>query len=272
MDAAGFRGEIIPTGFAGARHAAEEAQPYRRQGRLLHPLDGDLHHRRHLGSGLFVGRRRTDRAEARRPGAHIRIRAVPSARPSCPSRHVWRLLLPQQCGDRRPGLSRFRRQSASPSSMSISIMAMARRISSMPATMCSSARCMASPKTPSPISSATRTRRAPARAKASTSTIRCRPAPNTMSGARRSRMPCRKIKRYKPDALVVSLGVDTFKDDPISFFKLTSDDFTTYGGAHREAQAADPVRDGRRLCRRGDRHQHGKCAGRILERIGQLVS
>jgi len=41
----------------------------------------------------------------------------------------------------------------------------------------------------------------------------------------------RKIKRYKPDALVVSLGVDTFKDDPISFFKLNSDDFSTYGGA-----------------------------------------
>jgi acetoin utilization deacetylase AcuC-like enzyme len=41
----------------------------------------------------------------------------------------------------------------------------------------------------------------------------------------------RKIKRYKPDALVVSLGVDTFKDDPISFFKLISDDFRTYGGA-----------------------------------------
>jgi acetoin utilization deacetylase AcuC-like enzyme len=40
---------------------------------------------------------------------------------------------------------------------------------------------------------------------------------------------CRKIKRYAPDALVVSLGVDTFENDPISFFKLKSDDFTTYG-------------------------------------------
>jgi len=27
----------------------------------------------------------------------------------------------------------------------------------------------------------------------------------------------------------VSLGVDTFKDDPISFFRLTSPDFTRYG-------------------------------------------
>ena len=40
---------------------------------------------------------------------------------------------------------------------------------------------------------------------------------------------CRKIARYGPDALVVSLGVDTFKEDPISFFKLESDDFRTYG-------------------------------------------
>ncbi|MFO1089207.1 MAG: histone deacetylase family protein [Hyphomicrobiales bacterium] len=40
---------------------------------------------------------------------------------------------------------------------------------------------------------------------------------------------CRKIRRYGPDALIVSLGVDTYKDDPISFFKLQSDDFTRYG-------------------------------------------
>ncbi len=40
---------------------------------------------------------------------------------------------------------------------------------------------------------------------------------------------CRRIQEYSPDALVVSLGVDTFKDDPISFFKLASEDFTRYG-------------------------------------------
>lgn len=38
-----------------------------------------------------------------------------------------------------------------------------------------------------------------------------------------------KITRYGPDALVVSLGVDTFEHDPISFFKLKSDDFKRYG-------------------------------------------
>jgi acetoin utilization deacetylase AcuC-like enzyme len=40
---------------------------------------------------------------------------------------------------------------------------------------------------------------------------------------------CKKIKAYAPDALVISLGVDTFENDPISFFKLCSDDFTRYG-------------------------------------------
>jgi acetoin utilization deacetylase AcuC-like enzyme len=40
---------------------------------------------------------------------------------------------------------------------------------------------------------------------------------------------CRRIERYAPDALVVSLGVDTYKGDPISRFRLESADFTTYG-------------------------------------------
>lgn len=40
-----------------------------------------------------------------------------------------------------------------------------------------------------------------------------------------------KIGGFGADVLVVSLGVDTFENDPISFFKLTSDDFLTYGGA-----------------------------------------
>ena len=38
-----------------------------------------------------------------------------------------------------------------------------------------------------------------------------------------------RIDRFAPSALVVSLGVDTFEHDPISFFKLRSDDFTRYG-------------------------------------------
>lgn len=38
-----------------------------------------------------------------------------------------------------------------------------------------------------------------------------------------------RIKGFGADALVISLGVDTFERDPISFFKLTSADFTDYG-------------------------------------------
>jgi len=38
-----------------------------------------------------------------------------------------------------------------------------------------------------------------------------------------------RIRHFAPDTLVVSLGVDTFEHDPISFFKLKSDDFTDYG-------------------------------------------
>jgi acetoin utilization deacetylase AcuC-like enzyme len=38
-----------------------------------------------------------------------------------------------------------------------------------------------------------------------------------------------RIASFRADALVVSLGVDTFAEDPISFFRLQSADFFTYG-------------------------------------------
>ena len=37
------------------------------------------------------------------------------------------------------------------------------------------------------------------------------------------------IGEFSPQYLVVSLGVDAFENDPISFFKLTSTDFHTTG-------------------------------------------
>jgi acetoin utilization deacetylase AcuC-like enzyme len=40
---------------------------------------------------------------------------------------------------------------------------------------------------------------------------------------------CTKIANYDPDVVVVSLGVDTFKDDPISQFKLESPDYLRIG-------------------------------------------
>ena len=40
-----------------------------------------------------------------------------------------------------------------------------------------------------------------------------------------------RIRDFGPDAVVVSLGVDTFKDDPISAFKLENDDYLKIGEA-----------------------------------------
>lgn len=41
----------------------------------------------------------------------------------------------------------------------------------------------------------------------------------------------KKVRAYAPDAVVISLGVDTFKGDPISKFKLESEDFLKMGAA-----------------------------------------
>ena len=38
-----------------------------------------------------------------------------------------------------------------------------------------------------------------------------------------------QIAGFNADVLIVSLGLDTYQDDPISFFKLKSEDFTDYG-------------------------------------------
>ena len=40
---------------------------------------------------------------------------------------------------------------------------------------------------------------------------------------------CRRIETYRPDFTVVSLGVDTYKNDPISSFKLDTEDYFTVG-------------------------------------------
>jgi acetoin utilization deacetylase AcuC-like enzyme len=43
------------------------------------------------------------------------------------------------------------------------------------------------------------------------------------------RVALERIADFRADALIVSLGVDTFAQDPISFFRLQSADFFTYG-------------------------------------------
>ncbi|MDY49351.1 histone deacetylase family protein, partial [Salmonella enterica] len=37
------------------------------------------------------------------------------------------------------------------------------------------------------------------------------------------------VKRFGPDVLIISLGLDTFEGDPISHFRLTSSDFIRMG-------------------------------------------
>lgn len=43
------------------------------------------------------------------------------------------------------------------------------------------------------------------------------------------------VAQYRPELLIVSLGVDTFEGDPISSFRLQSDDFTDCGRRLRQA-------------------------------------
>jgi acetoin utilization deacetylase AcuC-like enzyme len=40
---------------------------------------------------------------------------------------------------------------------------------------------------------------------------------------------CQRVVQHQPQALVISLGLDTFAGDPISKFALQSDDFTRLG-------------------------------------------
>ena len=46
-----------------------------------------------------------------------------------------------------------------------------------------------------------------------------------------------RIRAHGPEALVVSLGVDTFEHDPISSFKLRSVDYLALGAAMRDLRA-----------------------------------
>lgn len=40
-----------------------------------------------------------------------------------------------------------------------------------------------------------------------------------------------QIEAFRPDAVVISLGLDTFERDPISQFRLRNEDFFTLGAA-----------------------------------------
>ena len=69
---------------------------------------------------------------------------------------------------------------------------------------------------------------AKARVKVSTSTTLC-PRAGWDSWSSALEQACKEIEQYGADIVVVSLGVDTFKDDPISQFKLDSPDYLAMG-------------------------------------------
>ncbi|MBK1851053.1 MULTISPECIES: histone deacetylase family protein [unclassified Marinobacter] len=50
---------------------------------------------------------------------------------------------------------------------------------------------------------------------------------------------CKRIADFQPSALIIALGVDTFEEDPISFFKLKSKDYVSLG--ERIAQLGLPT-------------------------------
>ena len=56
------------------------------------------------------------------------------------------------------------------------------------------------------------------------------------------------ISHFNADVLVVSLGLDTFEQDPISSFKLTKDNYPAMGAMIAAANIPAPVCHGRRLC------------------------
>ena len=81
---------------------------------------------------------------------------------------------------------------------------------------------------------------------------------------------CERLAAYAPDVVVVSLGVDTFEKDPISQFKLKTEDFPKIGRRIRETRPAHAFRHGRRLCGRGDRRQRGRRAHRLRRRLSAV--
>lgn len=64
------------------------------------------------------------------------------------------------------------------------------------------------------------------------------------------------VKTFKADAVVVSLGLDTFEGEPISGFTLKSDDYFAVGAALASAELPTlrrVNRTGREICRPGSR-------------------
>ena len=111
------------------------------------------------------------------------------------------------------------------------------------------------------ISSAMPTSAARGRARASTSTCRCRTAPASPAGRRRWTIGCAAVAglRARPRSWSRSASTPS-ASDPISRFRLETRRLPGDRRADPRARPADAVRDGGRLCGRGDRGQCGRGA------------
>ena len=165
---AGFRGEILPTGFPA--RGMRQKEPRNIDGRVgYYALAMETcitagTWEAALASASVAQTAQTMVSE----GAILGLCALPPAGASRPSRSLWRLLLPQQCSDRGARFSRRRRGPGRhprcrfpPRQRNPGYLLRAR-------TTCSSARFTGSPRMRFRTSSATRTRGAAAPGKVST--------------------------------------------------------------------------------------------------------
>ena len=117
---------------------------------------------------------------------------------------------------------------------------------------------------PTRTSPATPRRPAPAGAGAPTSTCRCRPGPTTTASWPPWPRPLDADRRPSvPPRVVVSLGVDTFRLDPIADFALTTAASPRCGAIGGRAGPPDGRAPGGRLLRAGDRRERPQLAGRL---------
>ena len=168
-------------------------------------------------AGLVNGRRKR------------RLRALPPTRPSRRPQFHGRLLLHQQRRRRRPMVPRPGREAASRSSMSITTTATARRKSSTAARTLQVINLHADPMQEYPyfLGSADEIGRRCRRGLQHQLPMRWGTSWETWNAALED--ACGKLKNYGPDVVVVSLGVDTYEKDPISKFKLKTEDFPKIG-------------------------------------------
>ena len=196
------------------------------------------------------------------PATRARLRPVPSARSPRHDVAVRRLLLLQQRGDRRRPRRLDAGAGGSPCSTSTTTTATARSRSSTSATTCSSCRCTVTRRGPTRTSPGTPTRSAPGAGAGQPATCRCLPAPTTTPTLPPSSGRWTRSTPFDPALVIVSLGVDTFVDDPICDLALTTDGFGRVRRCRRRARPAARRAAGRRLRRRRARRQRQLVAAR----------